>query len=200
VQNSVPAAAKAFLLANGNPASFIFATEDGTISAWNGGTVTQVMVDNSKAGAVYKGLALNPSATAPMLYAANFNSGKIDVFNGTYSPLTVPGGFTDANIPAGFAPFNIRPVNGKLYVMYAKQDANKFLDIAGPGNGYVDTFDFNGNLLARLVSGAPLNSPWGVAQAPAGWGAFGGAILVGNFGDGTINAFDPTSGRHRRNL
>jgi uncharacterized protein (TIGR03118 family) len=195
VQNSVPAASKAFLLPGGNPASFIFATEDGTISAWNGGAAAIVTVDNSKAGAVYKGLALNPSATAPLLYAANFNSGKIDVFNSTFSPTTVAGGFADPNIPAGFAPFNIWPVNGKLYVMYAKQDANKFLDVAGAGNGYVDVFDFNGNLLTRLVSGVPLNSPWGVAQAPAGWGAFGGAILIGNFGDGTINAFDPTSGK-----
>jgi uncharacterized protein (TIGR03118 family) len=191
VQNSTTA----FLLANGKAASFIFATEDGTISAWNGGTAAQVMVDNSSVGAVYKGLALNPSATAPLLYAANFNSGKIDVFNGTFSPATVSGGFADPNIPAGFAPFNIWPVNGKLYVMYAKQDANKYLDVAGAGNGFVDVFDFNGNLQTRLVSNGPLNSPWGVAQAPANWGAFGGAILVGNFGDGTINAFDPTSGK-----
>jgi uncharacterized protein (TIGR03118 family) len=190
VQNSTTA----FLLANGKAASFIFATEDGTIAAWNTGSVAQIMVDNSVAGAVYKGLALNPSATAPLIYGANFHTGKIDVFNGTFSPTTVSGGFTDANIPSGFAPFNIWPVNGKLYVMYAKQDANQYLDVAGPGNGYVDVFDLNGNLLTRLVSGGALNSPWGVAQAPANWGAFGGAILVGNFGDGTINVFDPASG------
>jgi len=150
-------------------------------------------VDNSVAGAVYKGLALNSSAS-PLIYAANFHTGKIDVFNGTFSPTTVSGGFTDANIPSGFTPFNIWPVNGKLYVMYAKQDANQYLDVAGPGNGYVDVFDLNGNLQTRLVSGGALNSPWGIAQAPANWGAFGGAILVGNFGDGTINAFDPVSG------
>jgi uncharacterized protein (TIGR03118 family) len=187
-------ASSGFILQNGTKASFIFDTEDGTISAWNTGTTAQVMVDNSPSGAVYKGLAINPSATAPLLYAANFNSGKIDVFNASFAPTTVSGGFTDPNLPAGLAPFNIWNLNSKLYVMYAKQDANKFLDVAGPGNGVVDVFDLNGNLLNRLVTGGALNSPWGVAIAPAGWGAFGGAVLVGNFGDGKINAFDATSG------
>jgi uncharacterized protein (TIGR03437 family) len=152
------------------------------------------MVDNSTAGAVYKGLAINPSATAPLIYAPNFNSGKIDVFNSTFSATTATGGFSDPNLPAGFAPFNIWNLNGKLYVTYAKQDANKFLDVGGPGNGFVDVFDFNGNLLNRLVSNGALNSPWGLAIAPAGWGAFGGALLVGNFGNGQINAFDINSG------
>jgi len=187
-------ASTGFILQNGTKASFIFATEDGTIQAWNGGTVAQVMVDNSVAGAVYKGLAINPSATAPLIYAANFNSGKIDVFNSTFSPTTAAGGFTDPNLPAGFAPFNIWNLNGQLYVTYAKQDANKLLDVAGAGNGFVDVFDFNGNLLNRLVSNGALNSPWGVAIAPAGWGAFGGALLVGNFGNGQINAFNLTTG------
>jgi uncharacterized protein (TIGR03118 family) len=188
VQNS----STAFVLANGKAASFIFATDDGTISAWNGGTVATVMVDNSNVSAVYKGLAINPSG--PMLYAANFRSGKIDVFSGTFSATTVPGGFTDPNLPSGFAPFNIWALNGKLYVTYAKQDSAQFLDVAGAGNGFVDVFDFKGNLLNRLVSNGALNSPWGVAIAPAGWGAFGGNLLVGNFGDGTINAFDVNTG------
>jgi uncharacterized protein (TIGR03118 family) len=187
-------ASTGFILQNGTKASFIFATEDGTIQAWNGGTVAQVMVDNSTAGAVYKGLAINPLATAPLIYAANFNSGKIDVFNSTFSAATVPGGFTDPNLPTGFAPFNIWNLNGQLYVTYAKQDANKLLDVGGPGNGFVDVFDLNGNLLNRLVSNGVLNSPWGVAIAPAGWGAFGGALLVGNFGNGQINAFNLTTG------
>jgi len=187
-------ASSGFLLQNGTKASFIFATEDGTIQAWNGGTVAQVMVDNSTAGAVYKGLAINPSATAPLIYAANFNSGKIDVFNSTFSPSTAAGGFTDPNLPSGFAPFNIWNLNGQLYVTYAKQDANKLLDVAGAGNGFVNVFDFNGNLLNRLVTNGALNSPWGVAIAPAGWGAFGGALLVGNFGNGQINAFNLTTG------
>jgi len=187
-------ASSGFVLQNGTKASFIFATEDGTIQAWNGGTVAQVMVDNSAAGAVYKGLAINPSATAPLIYAANFNSGKIDVFNSTFSPATAVGGFTDPNLPAGFAPFNIWNLSGQLYVTYAKQDANKLLDVAGAGNGFVDVFDFNGNLLNRLVGNGALNSPWGVAIAPAAWGAFGGALLVGNFGNGQINAFNLTTG------
>jgi len=187
-------ASSGFVLQNGTKASFIFATEDGTIQGWNGGTVAQVMVDNSAAGAVYKGLAINPSATAPLIYAANFNSGKIDVFNSTFSPATAVGGFTDPNLPAGFAPFNIWNLSGQLYVTYAKQDANKLLDVAGAGNGFVDVFDFNGNLLNRLVGNGALNSPWGVAIAPAAWGAFGGALLVGNFGNGQINAFNLTTG------
>lgn len=178
-------------------ASFIFATEDGTIAAWNSSvspaSVAVRVVDNSGAGAVYKGLASNPSGT-PMLYAANFNSGKIDVFDASFNPTTVLGGFMDPNIPAGFAPFNIQSLGGQLYVTYAMQDPAKKVDVPGPGNGFVDIFDLNGNLIQRLVSNGPLNSPWGVAIAPAGWGAFGGAVLVGNFGDGTINAFNPKTG------
>jgi uncharacterized protein (TIGR03118 family) len=183
-----------FILQNGNKASFIFATEDGTISAWNTGTLAQVMVDNSTNGAVYKGLAINSSTTAPLIYAANFSAAKIDVFNGTFAPVTAPGGFADPSLPAGFAPFNIWNLGGKLYVMYAKQDATKGLDVAGAGNGVVDVFDFDGNLQKRLISNSALNSPWGAAIAPANWGAFGAALLVGNFGDGRINAFDVTSG------
>ena len=181
---------------NGKVASFIFATEDGTISAWNGsaGTTAVKIIDNSAAGAVYKGLASNPTGSTPMLYAANFFTGNIDVFDADFNPTTVAGGFTDSNLPAGFAPFNISNLGGKLYVMYAKQAPGKKLDAAGPGNGFVDIFDINGNLLQRLVSNGALNSPWGVAIAPANWGAFGGDVLVGNFGDGKINAFDPKSG------
>jgi uncharacterized protein (TIGR03118 family) len=186
--------ATAFLLANAKSASFIFATEDGTISGWNGGTVSTILVDNSKTNAVYKGLAIGTSATGPTLYAANFRSGKIDVFSASWAPATLAGSFTDPMVPSGFAPFNIWNIGGVLYVAYAKQDANQYLDVAGAGNGYVATFDLNGNLKTHLVSGGALNSPWGVAIAPAGWGAFGGALLVGNFGDGKINAFDPVAG------
>ena len=151
------------------------------------------MVNNSgTSGAVYKGLALNPSSTAPMLYAANFRTGQIDVFDGTFKPITAAGGFTDPNLPSGYAPFNIWPLGGKLYVTFAVQDQNKFLDVAGAGNGVVDAFDFNGNLLNRVATNGALNSPWGVAIAPANWGPFGGDLLVGNFGDGHINAFDST--------
>ncbi len=185
-------------LPNNAVASFIFATDDGTISAWNGGLgqtgPAVIMADNSKTGAVYTGLASDPSTTSPHLFAANFNSGKIDVFDGTFAPATVAGGFTDPNLPAGFAPFNIWNIGGKLYVTYAKQDAAKKHDVAGAGNGFVDVFDLNGNFQQRIVSNGALNSPWGVAIAPANWGAFGGALLVGNFGDGKINAFDLKNG------
>jgi uncharacterized protein (TIGR03118 family) len=190
IQNSTTS----FIIPGSTKASFIFASEDGVISAWNAGAVSVIVADNSVAGASYKGLALNPSATAPLLYAANFTQNKIDVFNGSFAATTVPGGFVDAAITAGFAPFNIQALGGKLYVTYAKQTAGSVLDTAGAGNGFVDVFDFNGNLLTHLVSNGVLNSPWGVALAPTNWGAFGGALLVGNFGDGAINAFDPTTG------
>ena len=187
---------------NGKVASFIFATEDGTVAAWNSSVANSTavtIVDNSGSSAVYKGIASSivPGVTTtvvPMLYAANFFSGKIDVFDGSFNPTTVAGGFADPAIPSGFAPFNIQNLGGKLYVTYAKQNPPKNEDIPGAGNGFVDVFDINGNLLQHLVSNGPLNSPWGVALAPAGWGAFGGDLLVGNFGDGTINAFDPKSG------
>jgi uncharacterized protein (TIGR03118 family) len=183
-----------FLLANGKAASFIFCTEDGTISAWNGGTVATVMVDFSAVGTVYKGMAIGTGSGAPLLYAANFSFGKIDVFDTNFKLTSVPGGFGDANLPAGYAPFNIWPVNGKLYVTFAKQSASKINDAPGVGNGVVDVFDFNGNLLQRLTAGGPLNSPWGVALAGGNWGALSNSVLVGNFGDGHINAFDPTTG------
>jgi uncharacterized protein (TIGR03118 family) len=185
-------------------ASFIFVTEDGILSAWANGADPAnalVEVDNSKT-AVYKGLALLTTPT-PQLYATNFRAGTIDVFDASFKPVTLaPGAFTDPAIPAGFAPFGIQAIGGKLYVTYAKQDAEKHDDVAGPSNGYVDVYDSAGKL-QRLISGgpgffgspgAPLNSPWGLALAPATFGKFAGALLVGSFGDGTINAFDANSG------
>ena len=186
----------AFTLANGSNASFIFSTEDGLIVGWNGGSAKlgQVVANNSAKNAVYKGLAIGTSAVGGTLYAANFRSGKIDTWGPGFAPVSLAGGFVDPTVPAGFAPFNIWNLAGTLYVEYAKQDANQFLDVAGAGNGHVAAFDQNGNLLQHLISNGPLNSPWGVAIAPANWGAFGGALLVGNFGDGTINAFNLTTG------
>jgi len=185
-----------FLLPNGTTkSSFIFATEDGTISAWGtAGSPSTVMVDNSASGAVYEGLAIGTSAIGGTLYAPNFNTGNIDVFDGKWAPATLAGNFQDPDMPSGFAPFNIWNLGGKLYVMYAKQNAAKKRDVAGLGNGFVSVFDLNGTFQKRLISNGVLNSPWGVAIAPATWGAFGGAILVGNFGDGRINAFDPNTG------
>lgn len=184
-----------FVLANGKPASFIFVTEDGTVSAWNGGAASTIIVNNSASGAVYKGVTIGTSASlGPLLYAANINSGNVDVFNGTFAPTKVAGGFADSSIPSGFAPFNVWNIGGKIYVTYARQTPDKKNDAAGPGNGFVSVFDTDGNLLKHLVSNGPLNSPWGVAIAPSTFGKFPGALLVGNFGDGAVNAFDPSAG------
>ncbi len=193
VQNS---GGSAFTLSNGGNANFIFATEDGLIAAWNGAAakLAEVKVNNSATNAVYKGLANGTSAAGATLYAANFRSGTIDTWGPGYAPVTLSGTFSDPAVPAGYAPFNIWNVGGSLYVEYAKQDSAKFLDAGGPGTGYVAQFDLNGKLVQHLISGGQLNSPWGVAIAPAGWGAFGGALLVGNFGDGRINAFNATTG------
>ncbi|HXJ38168.1 MAG TPA: TIGR03118 family protein [Bryobacteraceae bacterium] len=186
--------ATAFLLPTGRASSFLFATEDGTIAGWQTGATAVTVVDNSRAGAVYKGLAIGTSAVGPTLYAANFRTGKVDVFDQKFAPVTLAGTFSDPAIPTGYAPFNIWNLGGSLYVEYALQDSAKFLDVAGAGNGQVSIFDLNGTLKTHLISGGALNSPWGVAIAPANWGAFGGALLVGNFGDGKINAFDLKTG------
>jgi uncharacterized protein (TIGR03118 family) len=186
-----------FNAAPGMPSSFIFSTENGTIVGWNSQVNTAkgvILVDNSASRAVYKGLAMATRSEGPLLYAANFNAGTIDVFDGNLNQLTLPGAFQDSGIPAGFAPFNIQNLGGTLYVTYAKQDAAKHDDVAGTGNGYVDVYDLNGLLLQRLVVQGALNSPWGLAIAPAGFGDFGGALLVGNFGSGAINAYDINSG------
>jgi uncharacterized protein (TIGR03118 family) len=177
-------------------AQFVFATEDGTISGWSPNvdpTHAILAVDNS-ATSVYKGLALGINPSGTFLFAANFRTGKIDVFDQKFAPATLAGQFTDASIPAGFAPFNIKNLNGKLFVTYAKQDAAKHNDVPGVGNGFVDVYDTNGQLLQRLAAGGMLNSPWGETIAPAQFGQFSNDLLVGNFGDGHINVFDPTSG------
>jgi uncharacterized protein (TIGR03118 family) len=184
------------------PGIFIFATEDGTISAWNSNVnATSAILerDNSTvpsagSGAVYKGLALGSNSNGNFLFAANFRAGTIDVFDKNFAKATLPGGFTDPNIPGGFAPFGIQNIGGNLFVTYAKQNAEKHDDVAGPGNGYVDLFDTSGNLIRRFATQGALNSPWGLVKAPAPFGSFSNAVLIGNFGDGHISAFDPTSG------
>ena len=175
------------------PATFIWDTEDGTISAWTGGLIPAnqaVLAADKSPGAVYKGLVFGVNAQGVFLFATNFRAGSVDVFDHTYSAVTTKGGFADPKIPPGFAPFGIQNINGNLFVTYAKQNAAKHDDVAGPGNGFVDVFDTDGNLLKRLASRGPLNSPWGVARASFAFGPFSGDILVGNFGDGRINAFD----------
>ena len=148
-------------------------------------TVTDQAGDH---GAVYKGLALVSTPAGKFLYATNFRFGTVEVFDSNFHLVNT---FTDPTVPAGFAPFGIHNIGGDLYVTFAKQDAAKFDDDAGPGHGFVDVFAPNGDLLQRLASRGRLDSPWGVTLAPTTFGAFGGDILVGNFGDGRINAFNP---------
>jgi uncharacterized protein (TIGR03118 family) len=168
---------------------FIFDTEDGLVVIWTGASNTgSVAFDNSASGAVYKGLAL---LNGNSLLAANFNSGKVDVLNNSFQLAPLSGAFTDPNLPAGYAPHGIHVINNQVYVAYAMQDAAKHDAMPGAGVGQVDIFDMNGNFVSTFVAaGGHLNAPWGVVAAPSTFGQFPNAILVGNFGDGTINAFD----------
>jgi uncharacterized protein (TIGR03118 family) len=198
---------------NSGTSEFIFATEDGTISGWsagvNGGGAAlsshaTLAVDDSASGAVFKGLTLfmMPAGGAlpagPYLFATDFHNGVVDAFDGNFKPVKLPAGaFQDPTIPAGFAPFGIQSLGGDIYVTYAKQDAARFDDVAGPGNGFVDVFSPAGALIRRL--GSPgvqpeLNSPWGITPAPPDFGTFSNDILVGNFGDSHVSVFDPASG------
>jgi uncharacterized protein (TIGR03118 family) len=187
------------------PSLFIFATEDGTIAAWNPGiadpTHAVLVVDNSQGAtdAVYKGLATGTNSKGNFLFAANFHSGGIDVFDSNFAPAKLDGAFTDPDLPAGFAPFGIRNIDGDLFVTFAQQDAEKHDDVAGLGNGFVDIFDTDGHLIRRFASGGQLNSPWGITRASFDFGRFSGDILIGNFGDGRINVFDP-GGEFREQL
>jgi uncharacterized protein (TIGR03118 family) len=180
------------------PSLFLFATEDGTIAGWSPAASVAsgiIAVDKSAEGAVYKGLAIAADGSQPRLFGANFRENTIDAFDGNFQPVVNAGAFTDSMIPAEFAPFNIANLNGKLYVTYAKQNGAKHDDVAGSGNGFVDVYDLNGKLLSRLIARGALDSPWGLAVAPASFGAFANDLLVGNFGDGKINAYDPVSGK-----
>src|SRR5580658_788523 len=172
--------------------SFIFDTEDGLVVYWNGSSNTAIVgKDNSVSGAVYTGLAL----LGTNLLAANFNSGKIDVYDSNYTLTSLAGSFTDPHLPAGFAPHGIHIINNQVYIAYAMQNAAKHNAMSGAGLGQVDIFDANGNFVSTFVAAGAtnnLNAPWGAVQAPASFGTFGGDILVGNFGDGTMSAFDTT--------
>jgi uncharacterized protein (TIGR03118 family) len=182
-------------VANANGSSFgggqfIFDTEDGIVASWTGASNTAtVAFDNSTSGAVYKGLAL---LNGTFLLAANFNSGKVDVLDRNFNLTSLSGSFTDPTLPAGLAPHGIHVIGNQIYVAYAMQDGAKHDANPGAGLGQVDIFDTNGNFVKTFASGGTLNAPWGVVATPATFGAFPSAILVGNFGDGTINAFDTT--------
>jgi uncharacterized protein (TIGR03118 family) len=176
---------------NGN--AFLFVSEDGTISGWRNalGTVAEVLATANPANS-YKGLTVGTVGGNTYAYATNFLTGTIDVVKGTPGAPNL-GSFLDPNLPAGYAPFNVENIGGILYVTYAVRDASGD-DMAGLGNGIVDRFDLSGNFLGRLITGGTLNSPWGLALAPAGFGDIGANLLVGNFGDGLIHAFNPTTG------
>ena len=208
--------------ANNNPTSapavFIFATEDGTIVGWNPGvnpvnfdpakkgTYGIIAVDNSgnnftpnanpKTGAVYKGLAIATDTNGVThLYATNFRSGMVEMYDVNFHAMTSPPAFVDPKLPDSYAPFNIVPINGELFVTFAVQDAEKHDDVAGQSHGIVDVFELDGTLRQRFAQHGQLDSPWGVALAPTGFGELGGGLWIGNFGNGQINAFDPESGR-----
>ena len=169
------------------PALFMFASENGTIHGWNPAvsppppsTHAFVVVSRMAEGAIFKGLAI----AGDRLYATDFHNGRVDVFNGSFTQINSPGAFVDPALPAGFAPFGIQNLGGRIFVTYAKQDADRQDEIAGHGLGYVDAYDTAGHLLGRVASGGDLDAPWGLAWAPAGFGQFSGDLLVGNFGDG----------------
>jgi uncharacterized protein (TIGR03118 family) len=181
------------------PALFIFDSEAGLVTGWNPGVPppppsTQAQVGASVPDAIYKGLAIATTPAGTFLYAADFHQGRIDVFDSSFNLVHLAGSFQDPDIPAGFAPFNVQELGGLLYVAYAKQDAAREDEIAGPALGFVDVYSTSGQLLRHLIEHGQLNAPWGLALAPAGFGRFSGALLVGNFGNGRINAYDPNTG------
>jgi uncharacterized protein (TIGR03118 family) len=206
VFNAIPNAFK--LSEDGQPAAFIFDSENGSITAWNGGlqpiTKAVIKFDNSASGAVYKGLTLAVRKNGePTLYAANFNKGTVDVFDSHFAPEKLAGNFVDPNPPPvpkgtfGWAPFDLASIEGNIYVTFAAQNQLKHDDLAGAGRGFVDVFDSEGHLLKRLITGGQLNSPWGLAKVPEHqhFGKFDDEVLlVGNFGDGNINAYDVHTG------
>jgi len=203
------------------PARFLFATEDGTIVGWNSGVGTSrssfngpngastqgiIAVDNSgnnftvppssATGAVYKGLAIATDANGvTRLYVTNFRSGMVEMYDVNFHALTSPPAFVDPKLPDSYAPFNIVPIDGELFVTFAVQNAEKHDDVAGQSHGIVDVFDLDGTFRQRFAQHDQLNSPWGVALAPTGFGELGGALWIGNFGNGHINAFDPETGK-----
>jgi uncharacterized protein (TIGR03118 family) len=183
----------AFQLPNGAPALFLFSTLNGQIAGWNSGT-TAVTTFTATDGAVYTGLTSGAVGGNGFLYAADLAGQKIDVFSSTFAKTTLSGSFTDPTLPSGYRPYNIQNVGGKLYVEYATIDPVTHLPSHAANQGIVSVFDLNGNFLQRLVTNANLDSPWGITLASSNFGQFSNDLLIGNNGDGTIDAFDPISG------
>jgi uncharacterized protein (TIGR03118 family) len=187
-------------LVRGTPAQFLFATEEGTISTWatlNGSLPANALLarDDSATGAVYKGLAIvTPQCCREYLALADFHNGFIATYDSNFNLLATTGSFKDSNLPAGYSPFNVQQIGTQVFVTYALQDASGTNPVVASGNGIVTIFDQEGNFVRRFASNGPLNAPWGIVRASANFGRFSNDILIGNFGDGTINAFDPASG------
>src|SRR5882724_7170740 len=180
---------------------FILVTDEGTVFTWspdaqgNIPPAATLVVNNTSTGAGYKGVAiLNSSLTAPALAVTDFHGGFIETFLPGFSPVTLPGSFTDPNLPAGYAPFGIQVIGQQVFVTYAVQDATKHDPVVAAGNGIVNIFDMDGNFVRRFATAGALNAPWGITQASTNFGPFSNDILIGNLGDGIINAFDPTTG------
>jgi len=179
---------------NGQAAQFVFATLDGTVAAWNSALTAAVTVANNSASkAVYTGIAIDTNTTGSFLLVANQASGAIDVFDSNFAPAHLAGTFADPTLPENFHAFAVHVINDQVYVTYTEIDPAKGTRVAGAGLGFVNIFDLNGNFVKRAISQGNLNEPWGVVLAPAGFGSYGGDLLVGNFGDGVINVFDPNS-------
>ncbi len=173
-------------------ARFMFATENGSISAWSPGVDLHhaiIVADDSDEGAIYKGLAVAAVGAGHRLYATDFHNKRVEVYDGAFNPIDTPGAFVDHTLPPLFAPFGIQAIGDRIYVTYAKQDADAHDEVDGPGLGFVNVFDVDGHRIARVASGGRLNAPWGVAIAPHHFGPHGDELLIGNFGDGRINAF-----------
>jgi uncharacterized protein (TIGR03118 family) len=174
-------------------AHFIFSSEAGRITAWSNGTSARTEV--TRKGAIYKGLAI----AGHRLYATDFHHGRVDVFGSDFGRIEHPG-FRDRRLPPHYAPFGIQRIGHRIVVSYAKQDADREDDVGGAGQGFVDVYSRRGHLIRRLVKRGRLDSPWGLVRAPRSFGAFGGSLLVGNFGDGAINAYNPRTGAFRGRL
>jgi uncharacterized protein (TIGR03118 family) len=197
-----------FVVSDGNgnsgPSIFLFATEDGTILGWNpnvppGSTTAFVVADRSDVGAIYKGLATGHTKAGNFIYATDFHNDRVDVFDGNFNLVTLKGTFEDPDIPHGYAPFGIQNIDNTLFVTYAKQDGDAEDDVPGRGHGFIDAFTPGGLLIGRVASRGLLNSPWGLALAPADFGKFSGDLLVGNFGNGKINAYSEHGENEFRN-
>ena len=189
-----------FDLSNGSPALFIFASESGNVTGWNSAAGTSALTEFSASdGAVYTGIALANNGSGNFLYLADFANGEIDVLDANFDLTTLAGSFSDPTLPEGYSPFNVAAINDKLYVSYAVID-EEGEEITGDGLGIVNVFDLNGNFQQRLVTGGELNAPWAMVVAPSGFGDFSGDLLVGNFGNGQINAYDAATGAFQGTL